>query len=281
LRAEIEGEESVSKAKALFNEGKLAPAIEELTREVKANPFDAALRIFLFELLSFAGDWNRAERQLDVIGHQNAPAAIGVEAYRNNINAERERHRLFSEGLHPHFLVDPPAYADVLLEAAAHLREGDVIEARRALEQVEKERPRLAGTMNDRPFHDFRDGDDFVAPMLELIVQGKYTWLPFEQVKRLQIATPRHLRDLIWARATIEAVDGTTGEVFLPALYSGSSAHPEDLVKLGRKTDWKLVGEGLPLPLGLRLFLVDDEDEHVFAARSIQFDLSASEERAA
>ena len=57
----------------------LAELFEQLTREVKSSPSNAELRIFLFELLCFDGDWDRAERQLDVIGHQSAQARVGVE----------------------------------------------------------------------------------------------------------------------------------------------------------------------------------------------------------
>ena len=54
----------MDKAKELFAAGKLNEAIEELVREVKANPNDGATRTFLFELSCLAGDWERAERQL-------------------------------------------------------------------------------------------------------------------------------------------------------------------------------------------------------------------------
>src|SRR5438105_2775459 len=88
-------------AKELLAAGELRAAIEELTREVKSNPADTSRRTFLFELLCFAGEWDRAERQLDVIGHQSVQAEVGVQAYRNNLKAERDRRRLFSDGLQP------------------------------------------------------------------------------------------------------------------------------------------------------------------------------------
>jgi type VI secretion system protein ImpE len=89
----------MSQAKTLFERGQLNEAIDELTREVKSSPGNTELRIFLFELLCFAGDWDRAERQLDVVGHQSTQAKVGVEVYRNNIRAERDRRRLFSDGV--------------------------------------------------------------------------------------------------------------------------------------------------------------------------------------
>lgn len=267
---------SQAKALALFDAGKLGPAIEELTREVKANPADTARRTSLFEMLCFTGDWDRAERQLDVIAHQSAQAEVGTQVYRNNIKAERDRHRLFSAGLQPHFLVEPPTYVDLHLAAIDRLREGNATGAREALDRAEEERPALVGKINNQQFQDFRDYDDLVGPVLELIVQDKYTWLPFEQIKQMEIAAPRNLRDLVWASARVESVDGTIGEVFLPALYAGSSQHPNDQVRLGRMTDWKQVGEDLYRAVGLRLFLVDDEDKPIFEARTVKFDPHAA-----
>jgi type VI secretion system protein ImpE len=58
-------------AKELLDAGKLAGAIEAATAEVKANPTDVPRRTTLFELLCFAGDWDRAEKQIDVIGQQS------------------------------------------------------------------------------------------------------------------------------------------------------------------------------------------------------------------
>jgi len=264
-------------AKELFDAGDLKGAIEEVTREVKSSPTEIRKRIFLFELLCFAGDFDRAERQLDVIGHQSMQAEVGVLVYRNNIKAERDRRRLFSDGLQPHFLSEPPAYVDLCMDAINRLREGNLAEARQTLNKAEEERPALTGKFNGQPFLDFRDYNDLVGPMLELIVADRYTWLPFEQIRRIDIAPPRQLRDLMWASARIEATDGTVGEVYIPALYAGSSEHDNDQVKLGRMTDWKKLSEDLFLAAGLRLFLVDEEDKALFEARSIEIDPVTSE----
>ena len=70
----------------------------------------------------------------------------------------------------------------------------------------------------------------------------KYVWLPFEQIKRLHIMTPKRLRDLLWVPATLEAHAGPVGEVFLPVLYPDSHRHADERVKLGRITDWTDMG---------------------------------------
>jgi len=262
----------MTRAKALFDAGQLDAAIEEVSREVKAHPTDTSRRTFLFELLCFAGEWDRAEKQLDALGHQDVKAEIGVQVYRDNIKAERDRRRLFSDGLQPHFLTEPPAYIDLHLAAINRLREGKTVEARETLDRAEEERPALAGTFNGKRFEDFRDWDDQVGPVLELIINGQYTWLPFEQIGRIEINPPTQARDLVWASARIQATDGTVGEVSVPALYAGSSEHASDQVRLGRMTDWKQLSDDLSVAVGLRLFLVDGEDKPLFEARSVEFE---------
>ena len=262
-------------ARELFDAGNLGDAILQVTSEVKAAPADSHKRTFLFELLCFAGEYDRAERQLDVIGHQSAKSEIGVQVYRNNLKAERDRARLFSDGLQPHFLVEPPTYVDLHLSAINRIREGNLEEARAVLDRAEEERPAFTGRINGDQFLDFRDYNDLLGPVLEVIMAGEYTWLPFEQIKQISIESPRQLRDLIWTPARIEATDGTLGEVFIPALYSGSSRHPQDMVRLGRMTDWESLSDDLYIPAGLRLFLVDNEDRPMLAVRSIEFDAAA------
>jgi type VI secretion system protein ImpE len=266
----------MQKAKELFSAGKLNEAIEELIREVKANPNDGATRTFLFELSCLAGDWDRAEKQLDVIGHQSTEAGLGVMVYRANINAERERKRVFAEGIQPHFLREPPAYIDLHVAALNHLAQGHMSEARAALDRAEEERPAISGKIDGKEFQDFRDYDDFVGPVLELIVKDKYAWLPFEHIKSIRISPPRQLRDMIWASAHVEASDGTIGEVFMPTLYVGTSSATDDQVRLGRMTDWRELNENLYWALGLRLFLVDGEDRTVFEATPVEFNVSES-----
>jgi type VI secretion system protein ImpE len=259
-------------AMELLDRGELLAAIDELSGRVKANPTDLQKRIFLFELLLFAGEWERAERQLDVIGHQSAETELGVQVYRDNIKAERARSRLFSDGLRPHFVSDPPGYVDLHLDAINRLREGDRGAARETLDRAEEERPAFSGSLNGRQFSDLRDYNDLVGPVLEMIVKDQYTWFPFEQLRRLEIDAPKNLRDLVWTPARIESADGSNGEVYIPCLYEGSGSHPSDRVKLGRMTDWKDVGAGLYLPSGLRTLLVDGEDRGLLEVRRIEFD---------
>jgi type VI secretion system protein ImpE len=259
-------------ARELYQSGRLGEAIEALSGEVRANPSDASRRIFLFELLAFAGEWDRAEKQLDVLGQAGPQATLAVQVYKANIHAERTRSRLFSEGLHPHFLNEPPAYVDRHLEAINRVREGNLAEARTILDAAEEERPALGGTLNGKPFADFRDCDDLIGPVLELIVKDKYAWLPFEQIRHMEVSPPSMLRDLVWARAKVEALDGTVGDVYLPALYEGTPKHAKDEVRLGRMTDWHALSDDLARGAGLKTFLAGEEDVALFEAKQVAFE---------
>lgn len=261
----------MTEATDLLAAGRLLEATKKLIGEVKENPGDASRRTFLFELSCFAGDWERAERQLDVIGHQSVQAELGVSIYRANLKAEKERARVFSEGIEPHFLSEPPAYVDLYLTAINCLRQGQAAQAHIALEQAEEDRPAITGKRDGIPFQDFRDYDDFVGGVLELIVKDEYVWLPFEQIKRLEIVPPKQLRDFMWASVRIEALDGTVGEVYVPSLYAGTSTHPDDQVRLGRITEWMKIGDDLLRSYGLRLFAVDGDEKSLFEVGVLEF----------
>ena len=81
----------MNEAKQQLDAGNLSGAIEAALAHVKSKPTDIPARIFLFELSCFSGDWDRAEKQLDVIGAQDPKAMIGSLIYRQNFKAERDR----------------------------------------------------------------------------------------------------------------------------------------------------------------------------------------------
>src|SRR3954466_13519528 len=96
-------------AREHLDRGDLAGAIAALTEEVKGRPADVRLRTFLVELHAFAGDLDRAERQLEVIRRQGGDVEIqgGVIVYHGLLAAERARRRLFDEGVRPRFILAP------------------------------------------------------------------------------------------------------------------------------------------------------------------------------
>jgi type VI secretion system protein ImpE len=264
-------------AKELLDRGQLASAVAQLNQDVRAKPGDVSLRLFLFELLCFAGDLDRADKQLDVIGHISTEMQIGAGIYRNVIAAERLRSAVFGEGALPGFLIPPPEYAAWHLEALTMIREKQPAKARALLEKSMPLHPVVSGEIDGRPFEEIEDSDPFLSPFLEVVVHNSYVWLPFEQITRIEIRKPAQLRDLIWIRAQVETHMGDLGEVFLPVLYPGTARHDSETVRLGRMTDWVDVGEGLVRGAGPRLFLIDGEERPVLEVGEIRLTVKGEE----
>ena len=75
---------------------------------------------------------------------------------------------------------------------------------------------------------------------------------------------------MFWAPARVATFDGQLGEVYLPCLYPGSHAHPDDRARLGRLTAWSELAPGLVRGAGTRLVLAGDESRTLFEIGRLQ-----------
>jgi type VI secretion system protein ImpE len=242
-----------------YKAGRLREAIDVQIQEVKANPGDQSRRLFLFELLAFAGDFDRARRQLDAVTYDDPDRNLSVLSYRALLDSEAARRRLFAEGVAPEFFGTPSEHLRLRLEAVARLREDHPEEAAETLARAEEATPPIRGSLNDTAFESLRDADDLLSGVLEVMTQGRYYWVGLDQVSSLAMNPPGTPRDLLYIPARLELPD-LAGEIYLPALYPGTYAHPDDQVKLGRLSDWKTYDNGPTLGLGLHTYLRDEDD---------------------
>lgn len=247
--------------KELFDAGRLDEAIEAVQAQVKGHPADLSVRGLLCELLCFAGQLDRADTQLDMIGHQDAQSMLGVALFRQLIRAELARRQFFAEGRLPEFLGQPSPRLQLHLQASIALREGHPAEAEALLGDAEGQRVAPSGTCNGQPFDDLRDLDDLTSSFFEVLTStGKYYWVPIEQVESVEFRRPARPRDLFWREAHMIVRGGPDGEVYLPALYVGSDQEADGQLRLGRSSDWR-GGEGAPVRgVGQRSFLVGEQD---------------------
>lgn len=258
-------------ASELFQAGKLDEAIAAQVAQVKSSPADQSKRLFLFELLVFAGDLDRARKQLDALQYDEIELQAATADYRKVLDAEEYRRKVFRDGLQPKFLTDvPPEHVRLRLEGMQRLREGNKAAATEALAQAAEAAPPINGKVNEKPFDDLRDCDDLFGTVLEVISQGLYFWVPLETVESLAMVPPRFPRDLLWVKAQLETTSGT-GQVFLPALYPNSYEHTDPQVRLGRQTDWT-EDDGPVLGRGLRMFLAGDDTSTLLEWRDVQID---------
>lgn len=226
-------------ARELYKAGRLDEAIEALGAEVRDNPSDAQRRTFLFELLCFAGKYDRAEKQLGVLEQGSKEAKMGALIYHSALHAERLRQSMFERSALP----------DGAVPAAP------------------------GGTINGQPFETIADADPRIGARLELFAAGQYTWIPFAQVESVRLQAPSRLRDLLWATAlvkTAEAYKGVElGEVMIPALTPLAWRHPDTQVRLGRITEWQALDDGAEVPAGQKMLLVDGEEFPLLEVREL------------
>jgi type VI secretion system protein ImpE len=224
---------------ALYREGRLREAIKALGEELRSNPLDAKRRTFLFELLLFAGEFDRAEKQLDLLAGANAEAAAGTLLYRSALHAERTRQSMFATG-----------------ETPAQREEGI-----------------HDGTWNGNPFSEMSDADPRIGPNLEVFLAGSYTWIPIHYLRKIEIQPPTNLRDLVWAQARLETSSDfrlqDLGEVLLPVLCPQSFRHTDESVQLGRETAWEPDEAHGQIPYGVKMMDVDGTDVPLLEIRSI------------
>src|SRR5262249_44439132 len=145
------------------------------------------------------------------------------------------------------------------LEAISELRSGRPGDAAKLLQQANEAAPVLKGQFNEKEFEGVRDADDLFGPVLEAFSQGRYFWVPLEQVNSVAMNQPKFPRDLLWIPARLMLKEGATGDVLLPALYPNSHEHADEAIKLGRAVDWLQTNEGVVRGVGAKTFLVGDD----------------------
>jgi type VI secretion system protein ImpE len=258
-------------AHELFKAGKLAEAVEAQTKEVKANPTDNGRRLFLFELLAFSGDLERAARQIDAVRYGDLERDATVQRYRQLIDSETARRATFNDRMAVSFLTEVPFHLRIRLDVARNfLPLHKVAEAQGLLQGAKQGTPHLKVAINGNLADGLLDADDLFGTALEVMTNGLYYWVPLEHVVSLAMNEPKFPRDLLWIPTRIELTDGQSGEVFLPALYPGSHLHPDDLVKLGRSTDWNALEDGPVLGIGRKTYLAGEEPIGILEWRELR-----------
>jgi type VI secretion system protein ImpE len=260
-----------------FKAGDLAAAVAAAQATVKAAPRDSDARWILAEFMIFTGDAERADRMLDaVVLEEPSPA---VMEFRKLLRAEVIRQQVWGEGRAPKFSGDDATPAQsAAIRAAVMARAGAAGEAEAEAKAAEEARPMRAGqaeladgtTIN---FDDFRDADDLMAPMIEVLTtNGEHILVPVERIVALDFDAPRRPRDLAWRRTNIELNDGTEGVVYMPTIYPGAATLP-DPIRLGRATEW-LDNVAPVRGQGQRLFLIGEEAVALCDLAAIRFTTS-------
>ena len=258
-----------------FSVGNLKGGIDAALAAVKSNPQDAGARNLLVQYLCFAGEYERADKQLDMLGTLDTALTVTCSMVRQIIRAEMARQELFKGKRIPDdFIFDKEnEELRLRLEALVASQNGDGAGAQELLDKANALTKPLKGTCNGVPFEGFRDLDDISSSFLEVLgTNGKYYWFAYDRIESLSLEPRRQPIDLLWRRARMIVNDGPDGDVYVPCLYAASSTSTDDKVRLGRLTDW-VGNEGEPIRgVGLRMLLVGDQDRPIHEMEMLRFD---------
>ncbi len=254
----------------LLRGGDPVAALDQLKKQVRSAPRDAKLRTFLFQLFCIFGEWDRALTQLAVTAELDAAAIPMSQAYRAAIRCEMLRERIFAGTRTPTIFGSPEDWMPLLIEANRLLVLGKPDEALRLRDAAFEAAPTIGGTIGGEKFDWIADADPRLGPMLEAIVEGKYYWVPYTRLSRIDIEAPADLRDQVWMPAHFTWTTGGESEGFIPSRYPGSG-RADPALAMSRRTEWVENGAYFT-GLGQRMLTTDVGDYALLDIRSLVFD---------
>ncbi|GAA6159893.1 type VI secretion system accessory protein TagJ [Ruegeria sp. HU-ET01832] len=249
--------------------GDLTATLTALQDKIRANPADAKLRIFLFQLLCVMGDWKRAITQLKLSAEMDEAATMMAKTYREAIICEVYREKVFAAEKTPMVFGEPEEWLAHLIEAQKLTAGGNFEQAAEMRAKAFDAAPATSGTVNGEAFEWIADADMRLGPVLEVIVNGRYFWLPFSQVARLEIEAPSDLRDAVWTACTLTVASGGEVAALIPTRYPGTTQQGDDAARLARATSWMDAGSDTFVGVGQRLLTTDQSDVALLDVREL------------
>jgi type VI secretion system protein ImpE len=257
----------------LVLEGKLSEALAALQDQVRKDASNVKYRIFLFQLLCVMGQWKRALTQLNVAGELDAATLPMVQTYREAIQCEALRDEIFKAGNSPLIFGQPPEWLALMVEALKLHAAGNATQALGVREQAFDAAPASAGTIDGQRFEWMADADPRLGPVLEVVLNGRYFWVPLQRIRRIEFDAPADLRDTIWTAASFTWTNGAQTVGLVPTRYNGTVAMADDGLMLARRTEW--TGEGNPI--GQRMLVTDAGEYALMDIRIVEFDAVADD----
>ena len=263
-------------AEQLLREGDPQAALKRLQDDVRANPGDMKLRVFLAQLLCVLGQWERALNQMKLAAEMDAAAIPMAQMYGEAVRCEAVRREVFKGRKSPMILGEPDQWLALLIESRLRAGRGEAAQAEELRGRAFEEAPVSFGQIDGQRFEWIADADSRLGPVLEAMINGRYYWVPFARLSTIAIDAPEDLRDLVWMPAHLEFANGGDTLALIPTRYPGSESSGDGLVALARKTEWTEFAEGAFSGLGQRMLATDAGDHPILEVRSITIGESAA-----
>jgi type VI secretion system protein ImpE len=259
----------VSAAEEKLRAGDLAGCLMDLQQEVRRSPADPKHRIFLAQLLMVAGDWDRAVTQLNVLGELDASALPMVHAYRSAIQCERLRESVLRGERSPLVFGDPEAWIALMVQALAALGTGRTEQADALRAEALEAAPASAGSLDGVEFEWIADADSRFGPILEVLLNGAYYWVPMHRIAAISVEPPADLRDLVWLPVQLTWTNGGQVMGLIPTRYPGTETTEDGSLKLARKTEWVSIGSDAFAGRGQRVLATNVDEVPLLTVREL------------
>jgi type VI secretion system protein ImpE len=253
----------------LLKEGRLDETLKSLQQVVRDDPANPKPRVFLFQLLSVLGDWKRADTQLRVLSEMDSDSMMLSRIFGPILVCEAIRGDVFAGKRTPIIFGEPPEWVGFLAEAMAYFGKGEFRAGAQLRDKAFEAAPMSAGKVNGDDFAWIADADERLGPVLEVILEGRYYWIPFCRIRQVLIEPVTDLRDLVWAPVQFVWENGGQASGHIPSRYAGSERSEDASLKLGRKTEW-LDKAGVHLGAGQRILATDAGEYPLLEIRTIE-----------
>jgi len=259
-----------------LKDGNPAAALAALQEQVRSRPADPKLRVFLFQLLCVLGQWERALNQLKVASELDASALGMAQMYGDAVRCEAIRRDVFDGRKSPLVFGEPEQWLALLIESLLRAGRGEAAHAEQLRLQAFEEAPSSTGNVDGQPFEWIADADSRLGPVLEMIINGRYYWVPFARVNKVTIEAPTDLRDLVWVPAQLEFENGGASVGLIPTRYPGSESSVDGAVALARTTLWSQMAPAAYHGLGQRVLATDSAETPLLDIRTMSIEHAAA-----
>lgn len=253
-----------------LRDGDLDGARAALVESVKSNPADPQARMFLFQLLAVAGEWERARTHLEALARLSPEAQMLATVYSQAMKAEAQRAEIFAG--RERMPIIRGSWAEPLADAIHHYANGRVPDGDSARDAALDQAPDTPGNLDGVRFEWIADADARFGPTIEAIIHGRYGLVAFSEIERLESEGPKDLRDTVWLPVQIAFREGQSVAALLPSRYPGSEQNADLNLRMGRGTGWQ-AGPGGETGSGQHLLaLSGGEETGLLSVRSLVFD---------
>jgi type VI secretion system protein ImpE len=260
---------ALAAAERAVRDGDLGAALAGLQEQVRKEPAKAELRVFLFQLLAVLGQWERALTQLNLAAELDAKALAMAQMYREAVRCELLRAEVFAGRRSPVVFGEPDEWLALLIESVLVAGGGQASQGEDLRQRAFEAAPASPGCLDGQRFEWIADADMRLGPVCEAIINGRYYWLPFARLSRIDLEAPTDLRDVVWSPAHFLLANGGEAVGVIPTRYPGSEASEDPRIRLGRKTVWAEVLPDVYTGLGQRVLATDTGEHALMDVRSI------------